>query len=239
MTACGFLYCLWAPCSAEAAAGTVARSLVSTRFDNNAQVKPCFLASWVSFLVQLSTKTHANPLFKPRVCSMSVSLLGTSTYIHIAWTLPVSPTPSRFQSEWEDRHRESDCLLILWLPWGRRKKGPASVLVLILVLQGAVDFVTNFKNEIVHILQGGSSITSTVKSWSLSACWFLRIFRWLCCGSNYDLFLCCYHCAGLPFVLLDYKLLWEQRGGTAVCWLLTKLSPVSPVTFSAQKIFDK
>lgn len=124
--------CLWvpllslAPCSAEAASGAVARSLVSTGFDNNAQVKPCFLASWISFLIQLSTKTHANPLFKPRVCSMSVSLVGTSTYIHIAWTLPVSPTPSRFQSEWEDRHRESDCLLILWLPWGRRKKGPAS-----------------------------------------------------------------------------------------------------------------
>lgn len=100
MAACGFLYCLWAPCSAEAAAGAVARSLVSTRFDNNAQVKPCFLASWISFLVQLSTKTHANPLFKPRVCSMSVSLLGTSTYIHIAWTLPVSlslhPHPSVF-----------------------------------------------------------------------------------------------------------------------------------------------
>lgn len=198
MAACGFLYCLWAPCSAEAAAGAVAASLVSTRFDNNAQVKPCFLASWVSFLVQLSTKTHANPLFKPRVCSMSVSLLGTSSLSH---TLQISVCMGRqVQGIWlftyplaplrEEEERTPQFLMDIHL-------------VLILVLQGAVDFVTNFKNEIVHILQGGSSITSTVKSRSLSACWFLWIFRWLCRGSNYDLFLCCDHCAGLPFVLLD------------------------------------
>lgn len=86
----GFLYPLWAHCSTETAAGAVALSLVLTRFDNIAEVKPCFLASWVSFLVQLSTKTHANPLFKPRVCSMSVSLLGTPTYVHTVWTLPAS-----------------------------------------------------------------------------------------------------------------------------------------------------
>lgn len=90
MAACGFLYRLWARCPAETAARAVARSLVLSRFDNNAEVKPCFLASWVYFLVQLSTKTHGSPLFKPRVCSMSVSLLGPHTYIHTVWTLPAS-----------------------------------------------------------------------------------------------------------------------------------------------------
>lgn len=203
MAACGFLYCLWAPCSAEAAARTVARSLVSTCFDNNAQVKPCFLASWVSFLVQLSTKTHANPLFKPQVCSMSVSLLGTSTYIHIAWTLPVSLSLHPHPSVFSLYGKTGTGNLTVYLSSDSLEGGGREDSQVLDVLQGAVDFVTNFKNEIVHILQGGSSITSTVKSRSLSACWFLWIFRWLCHGPNYDLFLCCDHCAGLPFVLLD------------------------------------
>lgn len=202
--------------------------------------------SWSSFPPRL-IKTHANPLFKPRVCSMSVSLLGTSTCMHTVWTLPASlslhPHPLDFSLNGKTGAGNPTVYLSSGSIVGGGKEDSKFLmniyLVFILVLQGAVDFVTNVKNNNVHILQGGSSITSTVKSRSLSACCFLRIFRLLCCGSNNYLFLCCYHCACLPFVLLDYKLLWEQRGRTAVCWILTKLSTVSPVTFSAQKIFDK